>query len=230
MGASVLVVMNHAGWWDPLSCVRLSEGCDAFRARSHFAPIDAEMLEKYGVFKRLGFFGVASDEAKGARQFLRTGRVILGGAGAGSRALWVTAQGRFADVRERPVVLRPGVAHLLSHLQGQPRMNAVVVVLSIEYVFWDQRTPELLAAFGPVRAVADGATSQGDGRRVDAWRAMLEADLTATMDRLAAAAIGRDPTAFVALASGRKGVGGIYDLGRRIKAGLTGQRFDPRHG
>ncbi|MEM1098797.1 MAG: lysophospholipid acyltransferase family protein [Planctomycetota bacterium] len=230
-GASVLVVMNHASWWDPLACVRLSEGCDAFRSRSHYAPIDEEMLASYGVFKRLGFFGVAADEARGVRQFLRGGRAVLSGDGAHERALWVTAQGRFADVRERPVELRPGVAHLLTHLETRSDTPCAVVSLAIEYTFWDQRTPELLAAFGPVRMIADGpATADQHPRRVDAWQAALTADLTVTMDRLAEAALTRDPDAFVAMSSGRAGVGGVYDLGRRIKARLTGRTFDARHG
>ncbi|MEM8783008.1 MAG: lysophospholipid acyltransferase family protein [Planctomycetota bacterium] len=229
--ASVLVVMNHASWWDPLTCVRLSEGSEAFIDRTHYAPIDEAMLEAYGVFKRLGFFGVAADEARGVRQFLRGGRAVLTGEESARRALWVTAQGRFVDVRERPVVLRPGVAHLLTHLDRHRASPCVVVTLALEYVFWDQRTPELLAAFGPVRRVLDGASQASpDMRRVDAWQACLANDLTATMDRLAAAAIARDPSAFVEMASGRAGVGGIYDLGRRIKAKLTGGSLDVRHG
>ncbi|MEM1026548.1 MAG: lysophospholipid acyltransferase family protein [Planctomycetota bacterium] len=228
---SVLIVMNHASWWDPLACVRLSEGCPAFETRSHYAPIDEDMLASYGVFKKLGFLGVAADEARGVRQFLRGGRAVLSGDAAVGRALWVTAQGRFADVRERPIELRPGVAHLLTHLESKSDTPCAVVTLAIEYTFWDQRTPEMLAAFGPVRSVADGPPdSDKHPRRVDAWQAGLTADLTATMDRLGEAAIQRDPDTFVAMSAGKSGVGGVYDVGRRLKAKLTDRDFDARHG
>ena len=61
-----------------------------------FAPIDAAMLGKYGFFARIGAFGVDLDSPRGAAAFLRTGADILS---RPDRALWVTAQGRFADAR-----------------------------------------------------------------------------------------------------------------------------------
>jgi hypothetical protein len=39
----------------------------------------------------------------------------------------------------------------------------------------------------------------------------------------------RDPTNFVELVKGKTGVGGVYDLWRRLKAGLHGEKFDPSH-
>ena len=47
---------------------------------------------------------------------------------------------------------------------------------------------------------------------------------------LAAAAIGRDPDAFVTVISGRVGVGMAYDGLRRVRAWSRGERFDPSHG
>lgn len=227
--SSVLVVMNHASWWDPLACTRLSELIPGVAGRDHYAPIDADMLEQYGVFKRMGFFGVEPSTAA-VRGFLRHGRTILAGSGAESRALWVTAQGRFADVRERPVELRPGVAHLVSHLQKQ-RADCVVVPMALEYAFWDQRTPELLVSFGLPRPVNPGPQPTAQHPRpVDAWNARLSADLEATMDALRDAAVSRDPDRFTTLGGGAAGVGGAYDLGRRLRAWLKLESFSPEHG
>ena len=36
--------------------------------------------------------------------------------------------------------------------------------------------------------------------------------------------------AFRTVVLGRTGVGGVYDLWRRLKAAVTGQPFDPSHG
>ena len=47
----------------------------------------------------LGVFGVEPKTMRGAREFLRTSRSILA---RPRTALWITAQGRFADARERP--------------------------------------------------------------------------------------------------------------------------------
>ena len=42
-----------------------------------YAPIDAAMLRQYGVFGRIGAFGVDLDSPRGARRFLRVGTEIL---------------------------------------------------------------------------------------------------------------------------------------------------------
>jgi hypothetical protein len=68
------------------------------------------------------------------------------------------------------------------------------------------------------------------GRSAEDWTAVLAAELTATQDRLAAAAIARDPAAFRPLLAGRVGVGPAYDTIRRLGAWLRGRRFDPSHG
>ena len=57
----------------------------------------------------------------------------------------------------------------------------------------------------------------------------MEAALTDTLDRLAADVIAREPARFTALVSGAKGVDGVYDWGRRLRAALTGRRFEPAH-
>src|SRR5207237_12126 len=135
------------------------------------------------------------------------------------RVFWVTAQGRFTDVRERPLGLRSGVGHLAARLD-----RGVVVPLAIEYAFWNERTPEALARFGePLRI----AHHPGLGGKE--WTRLIEDALTRTLDTLSVEAISRDPDRFTELVSGRVGVGGVYDLWRRLKAWARGERFDPSH-
>ncbi len=57
----------------------------------------------------MGAFGVDLDSPRGGADFLRASKSILGP----GRMMWITAQGRFSDVRERPLGLRPGVARLV---------------------------------------------------------------------------------------------------------------------
>ena len=66
----LVIYLNHAAWWDPLVCLRLAR--EFFRDRASFAPIDAAMLERYGFFRHLGFFGVEARQPRGALTFLRT--------------------------------------------------------------------------------------------------------------------------------------------------------------
>lgn len=209
---AAVVVLNHASWWDPLVCMIAQE---LLPGRRHYAPIDARMLEKYGIFRKLGFFGVEPGTARGAAQFLRTGQAILQ---QPDSALWITAQGEFADVRRRPIQLRRGLGHLLARCP-----HVVVYPLAIEYVFWNEKRPEALLSFGPPLANWDPSWPP------DHLTAAVADVLAATMDRLAEKAITRDPAEFKVLCGGATGISGVYDTWRRFSHWLRGQRFQPGH-
>lgn len=213
-GGAIVVYSNHPAWWDAAVYVLLARRL--FPRHECFAPIDAAMLAKYGFFARIGAFGLDLESPRGAATFLRTGAAILA---QPDRALWVTAQGRFADPRERPLGLRAGIARLAEKAPG-----ASYLPLAIEYAFWTERGAEALAAFGrPVPAAELLALPR------EARLARLEADLARTMDRLAADAVAREPERFRTLLDGRRGIGGVYDLWRRGRAALQGRSFDPAH-
>jgi len=212
-GDPVLVVLNHPAWWDPLVALVLST---RFADRDQFAAVDAVALRRYGFFARLGAVGVDPAGVRGAIAFLRAGERVMSEPG---RVFWVTAQGRFADARERPLNLRSGVGHLAARLG-----RGVVVPLALEYPFWNERTPEALARFGEPIRVADHPGLDGK-----TWTRLIETALTVTLDALAAEAIARDPAAFTTVVAGTTGVGGVYDVWRRAKAWARGERFDPSH-
>ncbi len=209
----LVIVLNHPSWWDPLVCTALA---GLFPGREHYAPVEAAALARYRVFGRLGFFGVQPGTTQGAREFLRTGAAVLARPNA---ALWVTAQGEFTDPRQRPVRLRPGVGHLLRRLDG-----GVVLPLALEYPFWQERFPEALARFGLPIPIGHGREQS-----VEEWMAQIEAGLTAAQDALAADALSRDPRRFEVLLGGKAGVGGVYDLWRRLRSWLRGERFQAAH-
>jgi diapolycopene oxygenase len=212
-GRPVVVVLNHPSWWDPLMGVVLA---DLFDSYHHYVPIDAAALKQYRVFEPLGFFGVESGTTEGAMAFLRTAGAVLS---RSSHALWLTAQGKFTDPRERPVQLRQGVGHLVRRLN-----DAVVLPLAIEYPFWQERFPEALAHFGDPVFVG-----RGRDHSVAEWMDRIEAGLTAAQDELAQLALTQDPARFETLVGGNVGVGGFYDLWRRFKALLHGRRFHAAH-
>ncbi|MDB5309660.1 MAG: hypothetical protein JWO38_3862 [Gemmataceae bacterium] len=209
----VLIVLNHPSWWDPLLGLVLST---RFPDRDQFGAIDAVAVQRYGFFKRIGFVGVDTTSLRGAAEFLRVGRTVLSKPG---RVFWVTAQGQFSDVRERPLNLRSGVGHLAARLD-----RGVIVPLALEYTFWTERTPEALVRFGEPLRITDHPGL--DGRE---WTRRIEEALTRTLDVLNAETMSRDPAKFTAIVSGRTGVGGVYDLWRRAKAWVRGKKFDPSH-
>jgi 1-acyl-sn-glycerol-3-phosphate acyltransferase len=211
----VVVVLNHPAWWDPLLATLLVDL--APDAAVHYAAIDAEAVQKYRVFESLGFFGVDTKSLRGAAQFLRTSEAILA---APNGVLWLTVQGRFADVRQRPLAIQPGVGHLAARLP-----DAVILPIALEYPFWDERTPEALVRLGRPLATADAP-----GRTPKEWTAAIEVSLTDTLTALNADAVTRDPARFTPLIDGTVGVGGLYDGWRRFTALARGRKFDPSHG
>lgn len=217
-GKPVVVFSNHPSWWDPAIYIVLADV--VFRGRPGFGPMETAALARYRFFRRLGIFGIEKNGGAGARRFLQVSQQVLRGASgpAGAAMLWVTAEGDFTDVRARPVVLRAGIAHLASLMP-----DALLLPLALDYVFWNESRPELLVRFGdPIAADAALRPAQ--------WRERLEAALTVEMDHLAKDAMRRDPAPFNTLLHGHVGSAFVYDLYRRVRSLLTGQRFSPAHG
>jgi len=210
-----IIYTNHPSWWDPVLFIYLSNAL--IPDRRMFGPFDAEALAKYPMFRRLGCYPVERSTRRGAADFLQTSRAILA---APNTVLWITVQGEFADTRQRPLVLQPGLAHLMRRLE-----SGIVVPLAVEYPFWNERRPEALVRFGRPLEVASNAD-----KSVADLDTLLAEHLTETMDDLAEEAINRDATRFRTLLLGRTGVGGTYDINRRLKAWLSGRRFDSAHG
>lgn len=211
----LIVYTNHPSWWDPIHFLFLANS--TMPDRRMFGPFDADALAKYKMFRRLGAFGVERSTRRGLVEFLTTCRSILATPGT---SLWITAQGEFSDPRRRPVVLQPGLAHVMRDLK-----RGLVVPLAVEYPFWNERRPEALTYFG--RPIPAGEVAQDS---VEDLNALLVRRLAETMDALAEEAATRDPARFRTVVLGRTGVGGVYDAGRRFKSWIFGRRFDSAHG
>lgn len=215
--APVVVFLNHAAWWDPMLCLVLRNRF--FMQRESFAPIDADALAKYPFFRKLGFFPVEQHSARGALEFLRAATDVLARPGS---ALWLTPQGRFADVRERPVQFRHGLAHLAGRVRP-----ATFLPLAVEYSFWEEKRPEICVNFGEPFLVTESSHARP---RTDEAASFFESRLRAAQDELAEAVLGRDAARFRILQRTPGGVGGIYDLWRKAKAACLGEKFRPEHG
>lgn len=213
-GAPLVVLANHPSWWDGVAFMLLPRLL--FPDRPAFIPMDASALARYRFMRRIGVFGVEAGSRAGAAAFLHTARHVLRAPG---HMLWMNAPGRFCDVRERPVPIAPGVARL-----PELAPTAIILPLALDYVFWSERAPEMLAAFGlPMHAEALLPLDR------EARAAHLSAALAATMDRLAEEAMTRDPARFRTVVQGREGMGGVYEGWGRLRAALRLRRFDPRH-
>jgi 1-acyl-sn-glycerol-3-phosphate acyltransferase len=208
----LIVYSNHPSWWDPTVYILAND--ILFRGRAGFGPMDQTALGRYGLLERMGVFGVAQNDPRGGVQFLRTCAAILARPGT---MLWITAEGEFTDPRVRPITLRVGLAHLARRVPG-----ATILPLALDYTFWNESRPEILLRFGtPLYSSRDG--------NIPEWTQRLEHALTETMDDLAAESVTRNAALFTPLIQGFAGVGGIYDIWRRMRAMAAGRRFDPSH-
>lgn len=210
-----IVVMSHASWWDPLIGMHLWRlQLPEYR---HYGPMDAAALGHYGFFRKLGVFPVEQGTLRGAAGFLRTSMRILS---QPNSMLWMTPQGEFTDVRERPVSFKPGLGALV-HRMGPCRL----LPLAMEYAFWNERLPEILLNFGEPLFVEDGGAQSAE-----AWTAVLEQRMETTLDELASASKQRNAALFQTVTRGGKGVGGMYEAWQRVHARMRGETYKPEHG
>lgn len=211
----LIVYLNHPSWWDPLLGHFLNR--QLFPRRQFYAPIDADALQQYRVFAKLGFFGVQAETKTGAADFLRTSKQILA---APDTALWLTPEGRFADVRDHDATLMPGLAHVASQMS-----RGCVLPMAMEYVFWDERLPVCLIRQGDPIRVADFP-----GQTKAQWGELLSERLRQSQSELEKLSIVRSSEPFDDLIRGRQGAGVFYDTMRRFKTFITGRSFRATHG
>jgi len=216
-GRPLVVYSNHASWWDALVCLVLK---DAFYPEySAFTPMDAAMLERYRFFRRLGFFGVEPRSRRGAAQFLGISEAVLR---SRRQLVALTPQAGFVDVRQRPIRFAGGIGHLAVRVPG-----AYYVPVAMEYVFWEERLPEILVRFGEPVSVR---TTNALAPDAESWTRRFEQSLADTQDALAAEAQRRRPDDFQTLLRGGAGQGTVYDRWRALKAWCRGESFQPEHG
>jgi 1-acyl-sn-glycerol-3-phosphate acyltransferase len=231
---ALVVYANHAAWWDPLAAIHLAEVL--FPGFDMYAPIDADALAKYPMFARMGFFGVRPHSQSSAQNFLKISHAILERPGS---SLWLTPEGRFADVRDTSAELMPGLGHLAWKLSRQNAARNLAsggaiatgpqrvwfLPVALEYPFWEERQPELLVWFGrPIEVTSlAGSTKQQCAEQVTAG-------LRLAQQALAQASVARDTSAFEVLASGSRGTFFLYDWWRTLRGVIGSGRSQRGHG
>ncbi len=209
----LICVMNHPSWNDPMLIMFLSYRF--FPSREAYGPIDARALEGYGFFSKTGLYGVTHGNAGGIRQFLRTSLAILN---RSATVIWITAQGKFSDIRERPVKFEPGLGGILQAIK-EP---VTVLVVAVEYGFGVEQKPEIFVHFGEPVSLSPGSHAR-------ALTARCEQMMERAQDYLAQKVITKNLGEFQTILGGAVGVGGFYGLWQRGKAVIQGKKYDPSH-
>ena len=212
-GNPLVVYTNHPSWWDPIVAHLIN--AKLFAPRQFRAPIDADALEQYRVFKKLGFFGIQTGTRRGAADFISTGSSVLSST---KDVLWITPEGRFADPRDHSATLMPGLSHLCAKAS-----DGNAIPMAMEYAFWDERLPVCVVRFGEPMSLASSSDKPH-------WRVRLDEQLRTTQVQLAETIIKRDLAPIIPIIKGHEGGGWFYDSFRRLRAKLSGRSFVARHG
>lgn len=171
----LIVAANHPSWWDPMIATLIADRW--FPQREHISAIDAAMLERYAILKKLGFLPVDQQSLSSVRAFLQEATTRLRDNNA---VLWITPQGHFADPRLRPMKFAPGIAYLAKHVPA-----LTIQPIALEYTYWDTKKPHVLMSFcNPISASPSDAPD------------LAERALENQLDHLATLAIARDPERF----------------------------------
>jgi hypothetical protein len=206
----LICFINHPSWNDPMVISFLSSYF--FPRRESYGPIEQKAIEGYRFFTKIGLYGVSHDNPGSVRKFLRTSLAIIE---RPNTVIWITAQGKFADARERPVTFEPGMGVVLR----KAKTSVTALPVAVEYTYGEEKYPEIFVTFGqPVE------NSDGD------WTNACERAMESAQDELAKHVIAKDTDKFETILGGSVGVGGIYGLWLRLKAVLQGRKYDPSHG
>lgn len=209
-GQGIILYANHPSWWDPAVFSLIQQHFMA--ERPGFGPIDAQAVRKYPLLQKAGFLPLDGSSPRSIRQLLISSSVIIDAGGA----FWVTAQGEFTDARSRPVILQPGLAHIV---RRSPQ--ALVVPVALDYTFGTENRPDIAIRFGsPMR---DRAQS------TQALSADLAWALEETCDDLSRQIITKHDDAFKTLLEGSTGMGGFYGPIQRLVALVKKQHHEPGH-
>jgi 1-acyl-sn-glycerol-3-phosphate acyltransferase len=199
----VIACMNHVSWWDPL--VMLALHSSFWPDRRPLAPMDIVQLQKLGIFRKIGTFGVDPDDPRSLDAmagFLKTEFDRLE-----RPTLWINPQGRFEDPRV-PVEVRPGAARTAADATAAGK-EVRAVAIALEYPFWLDPKPELLIRAEPI--VPERTNTPG-------WLRAIRSAMTTNAEELAELAIARDPAGFEHLLGGAGAkTNPLYDLWLRLR-------------
>lgn len=205
---------NHPAWWDPITLLLVAH--EFFPDRRCYGPIRAAALQKYPLLGRLGLLPLDGGSPASIRRFLRMSDAVI----EQGNAMGLTVQGEFVDARARPLQLEPGIGYLMRRHPSVP-----VVPVALEYPFWNEKNAEALIAFGDPIEGSESRLDLSPKELTD----QVASQLTAILDGLAAISMQRNPEDFNTIIDGSSGVGGSYDLLRRLRAWIKGESFDAAH-
>lgn len=181
----VIVLLSHSSWWDPITALALSR--ELVPSRTIAAPMDRAELKRFFFMRWLGVYGIDPDDP--AILAPMTDYVIERFHRESRLTLWITPQGRFADVRA-PLEIRPGAAAIAARA-AEEFGGVSVLSAAIEYAFWEDQRPEVFIRFSRCESPQTNSLA--------GWHRTIVRTMQSNAQALAERVIARDPAAFTIL-------------------------------
>lgn len=141
----LLIVANHASWWDAVMPILIS--LNTFN-HDAYGIMEERQLRRHGFFRRLGMFSVDRENFRSARRSLDYAANLLRGTG---RVLWLFPQGTIVPNDARPIRCYSGTAHLIT-LIGE----CAILPVAFRYELLAEERPIALASVGKIVDIPPG--------------------------------------------------------------------------
>lgn len=200
----LIVYLNHPSWWDGYMALLVARHV-LNRRYSNYLMMEEPQLRSYRFFTWCGCFSVdRHDPRSAARSVAYISHILRERRG---RALYIFPQGVLTPNDQRPLVLYPGVAHIVKRVG-----EAVLLPAVLRYEFRGEQRPEAFISVGP----AHSASAATDARKLTND---VAGRLTSHADALREAVVNEQLDGFRPLLHGRPGVNRVFDsvFGRLMK-------------
>jgi hypothetical protein len=197
----LIFYLNHPSWWDLYMGVVVDR--TLLHGRFHtYGMMEEPQLRAYPFFRWCGGFSVnRHNPREAARSIAYISRMLRT---RPDSALYMFPQGVITPADQRPLLLYPGLAHIVKNIGG-----AMLCPIALRYEFRGEQRPEAFIRFGPLHYAAPPVQTQ---RLTDE----MTHQLTASADTLRDAVIADDMRNFRVLLRGRPGINRLVDSFRRL--------------
>ena len=127
----LIIVANHASWWDALMPILIS--LDHFDHDAYGA-MEERQLRRFGFFRKLGMFSIDRENPRSGLESLRYGADLLRGTG---RVLWYFPQGEIVPNDRRPIQIQRGISRLLEMIG-----HFTLLPVAFRYELLDNERPD----------------------------------------------------------------------------------------
>ena len=189
----LVIVANHAGWWDALMPIMIS--LDTFD-HDAYGVMEERQLVRFGFFRKLGMFSIDRENPRSALASLRYGADLLRDT---NRVLWYFPQGEIVPNDRRPLEIQRGIGRLLEMIG-----RVTLLPVAFRYELMDNERPDAWIRVGPPTGL--DLTSPAGTMSGSEIEELVRRGMTGTADRLREDVLERRTDEYRTILRGRRSI------------------------